>query len=159
MMTNLTWTKTKPTLPGHYWFRIIGAEHPYVRQIEILDDQLYVIKPEYIEIKELLVSELSDDFEFAGPIDLPEEPVVTAKKTKPFESGYTSPGLDEREQNLVALKLIKNNRPLFEALSTLDAQEILKKASFWLTCTAGVNASSFDEIDLASREFAKNYDL
>ena len=153
MMTKLTWTKAKPTLPGHYWFRIAGALIPRIRQIEILDDRLCVLS------NGQLVGEMGDGFEFAGPIDLPEEPVVTAKKTKPFESGYTSPGLDEREQNLVALKLIKNNRPLFEALSTLDAQEILKKASFWLTCTAGVNASSFDEIDLASREFAKNYDL
>ena len=152
-MTNLTWTKAKPTLPGHYWFRIAGAIQAHIRQIEVLDDRLCVL------CSGELVVELSDDVEFAGPIDLPEEPVVTAKKTKPFESGYTSPGLDDREQNLLALQLIKNNRPLFEALSTLDAREVLEKASFWLTCTAGVNASSFDEIDLASREFAKNYDL
>ncbi len=152
-MTNLTWTKTKPTLPGHYWFRIAGAIQPDIKQVGVLDDQLWVLHDGQ------LVSELIDDFEFAGPIDLPEEPVVTAKKTKPFESGYTSPGLDNREQNLVALKLIKNNRALFEELSTLDAREVLEKASFWLTCLAGVNASSFDEIDLASREFAKNYDL
>ncbi|WP_300582880.1 hypothetical protein [uncultured Pseudoalteromonas sp.] len=158
MMTNLTWTKKKPTLPGHYWFRMLdtafSVQEPHVRQVVILDDELFITDPDTHP-----VSELSDDFEFAGPIDLPEEPVVTAKKTKPFESGYTSPGLDNREQNLVALKLIKNNRALFEELSTLDAREVLEKASFWLTCLAGVNASSFDEIDLASREFAKNYDL
>jgi len=75
-----------------------------------------------------------------------------------IENGYTSPGLDDREQNQAALELIKSNRKLFEGLSTLDAQEVLKKASFWLTCTAGVDASSFDEIHLAAEGFEKSGD-
>lgn len=75
-MTKLTWTKAKPTLPGHYWFRIAGALIPRIRQIEILDDRLCVLSGGQP------VGEMGDGFEFAGPIDLPEETITQSVEPK-----------------------------------------------------------------------------
>lgn len=82
-MANLTWTKAKPTLPGHYWFRIAGAIQPDISQVGILDDQLCVLRG--CE----LVAELGDDVEFAGPIDLPEETITQSVEPKCTLHGMT----------------------------------------------------------------------
>ncbi len=90
MMTNLTWTKAKPTLPGHYWFRIYLPEKnaylqkPHVREVVIFDDALFITDP-----KTFAVAELDTNFEFAGPIDLPEGPVMRSVESKSTLHGMT----------------------------------------------------------------------
>jgi hypothetical protein len=90
MMTNLTWTKTKPTLPGHYWFRIFLPEQnvylqkPHVREVVILDDALFITDP-----KTISVAELDGKFEFAGPIASPEETLIQSVELKSTLHGMT----------------------------------------------------------------------
>ncbi|CAI86607.1 hypothetical protein [Pseudoalteromonas translucida] len=71
-MSTLVWTKQKPTLPGFYFFRMhdtaYSVQHPHVRYLAFDDGELCVIDPEFH-----LVDELSDDFEYAGPITEPVE--------------------------------------------------------------------------------------
>jgi len=89
-MTNLTWTKTKPTLPGHYWFRIFFPEQnvylqkPHVREVVILDDALFIKDP-----KTISVAELDANCEFAGPIASPEETVTQSVELKSTLHGMT----------------------------------------------------------------------
>lgn len=80
-MSTLVWTKQKPTLPGFYFFRMLdtacSVQLPHVRQLALVDDELHIIEPDIHP-----VAELSDDFEYAGPIT---EPVEQGRITEPVE--------------------------------------------------------------------------
>lgn len=123
MMTNLTWTKTKPTLPGRYWFRIAGAIQPHIRQVGILDDQLCVLRG--CE----LVAELGDDVEFAGPIDLPEEPVIHSERQSFAKMIAEQQEQINKKQEQID-KLIKNNNANNEDtlhVMTVDESLVISK--------------------------------
>lgn len=140
-MTNLTWTKAKPTLPGHYWFRIAGALTPRIRQIEILDDRLWVFS------NGQPIGEMGDGFEFAGPIDLPEEPVVEAEQQLLEEVLVGQQAqidkLQEQIDKLIKTNNANNTGALRLCDHVLDLNRLLEKKA------------SKDELDERSSEIRK----
>lgn len=86
MMSTLVWTKKKPTLSGFYFFRMLdtawSVQLPHVRRLDLDDGELCVIEPDFA-----VVNELSEDFEYAGPIIVPVEYV---ENSDPFERNLES---------------------------------------------------------------------
>lgn len=109
-MSTLVWTKQKPTLPGFYFFRMLdtacSVQLPHVRQLALVDDELHIIEPDTHP-----VAELSDDFEYAGPIT---EPVEYIESSDPFERDLESfdlklPDSASTEEQLQSLQAQINN--------------------------------------------------
>lgn len=80
--TSLTWTRTPPTAPGHYWLRFqVMKDETYCKVVEVYQGRTFLGRPKLwihwpgSECDEMLDDQVHQygDCEWAGPIPQPQE--------------------------------------------------------------------------------------